>query len=122
MSQYVKRCLVVPAGWVELARSLSEGLAGPAGAGMFLFPLSPSGQEPATAYLTEGHIEPQFAALMEDPALLHAACQAADPPVDLPLSQCAALLSACDVSEDNPFAAMARMGLKPVLQDEIQGA
>lgn len=116
MSQYVKRCLVVPAGWVELARSLSEGLAGPAGAGMFLFPLSPTGEGEPTHYLTEGHIEQQFADLMEDPALLHAACQAAG--VDLPMSQCEALLSACDVSEEDPFTAMARMGLKPVMQEE----
>lgn len=115
---YVRRCMVVAAEWVDLARSLSEGLAGPAGAGMFLFPLSPTGAEPSTHFLTEGPIEPQFAALMEDPALLHAACQAADPPVDLPLSQCEALLAACDVSEDEPFAAMKRMGLKPVLQEE----
>lgn len=89
---------------------------------MFLFPLSPSGEGVPSHYLTEGPIAPEFAALMEDPARLHAACQAADPPVDLPLSQCEALLSACDVSEEEPFAAMARLGLKPVQTDEIQGA
>lgn len=119
MSQYVKRCMVVAAEWVDLARSLSEGLAGPAGAGMFLFPLSPTGAEPPTHYVTEGHIEEQFAALMEDPALLHAACQEAG--VTITLADCTALLAACDVSQDEPFAAMARMGLKPV-QTETQGA
>lgn len=114
---YVKRCMIVAAPYVETARSLAEGLAGTAGVGMFMFPLSSSGEEPPSHFLTEGHIEETFSVLITNSGALHQACQEAG--VELPLSYCEALLSACDVSEDNPFTAMERLALKPVLPEEI---
>lgn len=135
---YVRRCMVPSAEVVVLARFLSARLAeGGAGEGMFLFPTSPTGAEPATRFLTEGPIGAEFAAIIDtkDPAGLLYACRAKgltdadnrviDPDLAAIVGEgidftgpATHLLLSCDVSQDEPFAAMERMGLKPVLQEE----
>jgi hypothetical protein len=114
---YVCRYMQVAAEHAPLARSLTEALAGEAGRGMFTFALSPSGAAPATHYLTEGWIEPQFAALMVDPAALAAACEAAGAGVTR--AQIDALLAAAVIAESdgNPLARASEQGLLPVLGD-----
>jgi hypothetical protein len=109
---YVLRFMVVAAEHADLARSLSEALAGDAGKGMFSCPLSADGTEPTTHYLTEGWIEPQFAELMASPGALFAACQAAGAPVTS--EQVDALLASAVVaeSEGNPIAQAQALGLK----------
>ena len=122
---YAERCLIVPAAYAPLARALCSGLAeGGAGDGMFLTPLSTSGSLPATHYISQGMIDEAFATLLPltsfdaegvastapgQPDVIVALGQGA-----VTLAQVQALLAAVDVSVQDPFTAMARLGLKMV--------
>lgn len=109
---YVHRTLIVPAALAPQARTLCEQLAGPPGAGMFVTGLSATGTSPATHYVSSGKIEDTFAAVLSDPAVMQATCQKAG--ISVTLAACQALLGASDVSEDRPFDAMARLGIKMI--------
>lgn len=102
--------MIVPADLAPLARSLAAGLS-PGGVNMFTVGLSPNGQEPATHYVSTGYIATRFAECIADAALLHQACLAAEPPAEVTLAQCEALVSRSDVSAEEPFAAFARLTL-----------
>lgn len=106
---WVHRCLIVPAALRDTCAALCEQLAGQGGSGMFTTPLAPVGQTEATHYISVGLIEDTFAYLLDNPEALAQACQQAGLPVTL--AELQAILAACDVSEDQPEAAMARMGL-----------
>lgn len=112
---YVHRCLVVPAALAPQARLLTEQLAGPPGAGMFITPLSVTGAAPATHFISSGLIEDTFAAVLADPQTMFSVCQQAG--IGVTLAACQALLGASDVSEDQPFDALARLGLRLVAED-----
>jgi len=58
------RCLIVTDAHVQFAREMCAAVAGPAGAGMWTTPLSPSGAEPATHWISAGLISEDFAALL----------------------------------------------------------
>ena len=103
------RTMIVPAAHTPLARALSEGLAGNAGARMFTTELASTDAGPATHYISTGQIQEEFALMMADANLVFAACQAAGSPATL--AQVQAMLAASDVSEDEPFAAMTRLGM-----------
>lgn len=110
MTTYIHRCLIITASQQSLAQSLCEQLAGPAGANMFTTPLSSTGTAPATHYISAGMIEDSFAGTLANAETLHAVCQMKG--VVITLAECRALLSGADVSEDEPFDAMARRELK----------
>lgn len=112
---YVHRCLIVPAALAPQARLLTERLAGPPGAGMFITPLSPTGAAPPTHFISSGLIEDTFAAVLADPQTMFSVCQQAG--VDVTLAACQALLGASDVSENQPFDALARLNLRLVQSD-----
>ena len=62
----VLRTIIVPAALVTKARNLGAALA-PTGEGMYTTALSPTGNLPATHYVSSGLIaEPPFAALLGD--------------------------------------------------------
>lgn len=105
----VFRTMIVPADLAPLARALAAGLS-PGGVDMFLVPLSPTGAEPATHYVSTGYIGQQFAEAIASPETLHAACVEAGASVTL--EQCAALIAQSDVSEDDPFTAFERVGVR----------
>lgn len=107
---YTFRTMILPAEHVPMAQALAEGVSGPAGSGMWTTGLSASGEEPATHYVSTGMIGIEFAAMLVDADALYAACQSVGAPITL--EQCQALVSAADVSEEQPFDAFARMGLK----------
>lgn len=109
---YVHRCMIVLAAIAPQARSLCEQLAGPPGAGMFTTGLSASGSAPATHFVSSGPIEDTFAAVLVDPAVMAGACAQAG--ISLSMAACQALLSTSDVSDEEPFVAMDRLGLKLV--------
>lgn len=124
---WVHRCLIVPAEHVDLARVLCETLAGPGGAGMFTAPLSPTGQEPSTHFISSGAIEEPFAQLLPlltfppdaEPVLLPGqpeliAHLAAQQGMTVTPEQVQALLVASDVSDQEAFTALARLGLQIV--------
>lgn len=113
MTTYVQRCLIVPAPYAPLARALCNGLApGGSGSGMLATPVSATGSLPATHYISAGMIEDQFAALLPlgdapgQPETIVALAAGA-----VTLAQAKALLSAIDVTEQDPFTAMSRLGL-----------
>jgi hypothetical protein len=109
---WVQRTMIVTAAQAPLARALTAGLAGASGTNMFATPLSATGALPATHYISTGLIQDSFAALLEDADAVYAAAQQAGAPVTL--AQINALLTASDLSEDEPFAAMARLGVKMI--------
>ena len=129
MTTYVNRCLIVPAAYAPLARALCDGLApGGAGAGMLATPVSITGALPATHFIAQGMIEDAFAALLPltafddegnattapgQPETIVALAKGA-----VTLAQAKALLAAIDVTEQEPFAALARKGLK-LIQEAI---
>ena len=107
---YLHRTAITTASQAPLARSLCAQLAGPPGSGMFLTGLSASGAAPATHYVSAGQIDDSFAAALSNAAILYGACQQAG--IDVTQTQCTALLSSSDVSAEQPFAAIARLGLQ----------
>lgn len=119
---WTRRTMIVPAAVVTQARAMAEAASGPAGAGMWTTALSPTGQAPATHYISAGQIEQQFADLMplttfdEDGVPSTTPGQYADiaAATGTPVEQVQALLESCDVTELEPFVAMDRLGLKLV--------
>ncbi len=124
---WVFRTLIVPADQAALARSLCAGLAGAGGDGMFTTPLSAEGISPATHYISSGLIEQSFADLLPlliqtetgmekinqgQPEIIHAAAQQAG--LTLDQQDIERLLAAVDVSDQSPFEAMDRMGVRMV--------
>lgn len=129
---YTHRVIIVPAAFQQLAQGLCEAAAeGDAGKGMFTTPLSPDGTEPATHYISSGPIAAEFGDLLPlttfdedgvpttrpgDVATVEAIASQAG--IDLPAGTIAALFNAIDVTEQEPFAAMARLGLQIVQVSE----
>ena len=127
----IDRCIIIPASAQAKAQALCAGLAGQAGAGMFVVGLSASGNAPATHYISAGPISSDMAALLPctsvtqdaegngvitttpgQPAAVPAL--AAKAGITTTLAQINALYASIDVSDQEPFAAMARLGLQIV--------
>ena len=124
---YTFRTFIVPAVVVDMARAMCVGLAGPAGDGMFTTALSATGEAPATHYVSSGLISDEMAALLPlttvnpdgstttapgDPAyVVELAAQAG---ITVTVEQVAGLLASVDVSDQEGFAALTRLGLQMV--------
>jgi hypothetical protein len=102
MSTYVHRVMVVPASLVDLCRQLAASFE--SGSGMFMTALSPTGQAPATHYISSGSIWEQFADLLASPEALS---QGAGIPID----QAQAILGVCTVSDADPWSVLGELGL-----------
>lgn len=64
---WTHRLLIVPVDWKPLAKALAEGIAGrPETLAMWMAPFSPTGQLPATHYVSAGMIHDTFAELLGD--------------------------------------------------------
>lgn len=127
---FVHRCMIVPTEHVELARKLCETLAGPGGAGMFTTPLSTTGIDPATHYISSGMIESDFADLLPliefpsdaDP-VIHPGQpdlitqMATDQGMGVTVDEVQALLASVDVTEQPPTDALDRLGLAMAVED-----
>lgn len=107
---YVHRTLIVQAGKKATAQMICSTLAGEAGEDMFITPLSSDGNNPATHWISAGMIGEEFAGLLTDPNALYAACQQAGLPQTL--ADCQSLLDTSMVSDGEPFAVMASLGLQ----------
>ena len=131
MTVWTYRAIIVPDAQVTYARELSAAVAGPAGEGMFTAPLSATGQEPATHWISAGLISEDFAALLplttypEDAepittpgnpeavaALANEAGYTTTP------EQVQELFDASDVTEQEAHEVMARLGLQMVQPSE----
>ena len=125
------RTIIVPKAKQALSQSLCAGLAGNAGAGMFITGLSASGNAPATHYVSSGPISDEMAALLPCKSVTTGAegnqqitttpgmpeavpALAAKAGITATKAQITALYAAIDVSDQEPFAAMARLGLQMV--------
>lgn len=133
------RTLIIAAQDAPLAQSIASTLAGAAGTGMWTTPLSSDGAEPATHYVSTGYVTEQFAAMCPlatyeyqqldpdgpgvwvqtayvpgDAALVSAACAQADPPLTVSVAQVEAIYSRADVTEQEPYVAFGRLGLRIV--------
>ncbi len=122
------RTLIVPAANVALARSIGSSF-GPGGSGMWTTPLSASGSDPATHYISTGYVPPEYGFLVptqtwvqgEDgdwvlinstpgnPAAVYDHC--VETGVSCTQADIDALFAAADVTEQEPSTAKGRMGL-----------
>ncbi len=129
----VYRNLIVPADQAPLARLIAATLDPVNCSDMFTTGLSPTGDEPATHYISSGGISEGFAALV--PFTVWA--QEGDPPewvevshdpgkpvktyelclqagLEVTLEAIEVMYASADVTAENPWAAMSRMGLQLV--------
>lgn len=122
------RTLILPADVTPLAQQIAATLS-PGGVGMWTTGLSPDGTEPATHYISSGLIAPEFAHMVPEqfweqdeygawvqtgvtpgnPEAVTEACNAAG--LEVTLAQVDAVFDASDVTEQDAFTAMARLGL-----------
>lgn len=105
------RTLIVQANQVELAREVGASY-GAGGEGMFVTPLSSTGLYPATHYISSGLIGIEFASMLESPQGLVEG--AASLGVNIDLATAEHLLSNADISDEQPFVALERLGLKMI--------
>jgi hypothetical protein len=123
------RTLIIATAHVQLARDLAAAIDPAGSQGMFMTPLTNGNQ--ITHYISTGIVSDQFAmplpctqwAQDEEgawvqvshwPGMPEAIAQMAgqlDPPFPLEASEVAAAFAASDISEQEPFTAMGRMGL-----------
>ena len=123
------RTIIVPKAKQALSQSLCAGLAGNAGAGMFITGLSTTGNAPATHYISSGLISDDMAYLLPctsvdaegvattdpgHPELVPAL--AAEKEITVSLAVVNALYAAIDVSDQDAMAALDRLGLKLIQQ------
>jgi hypothetical protein len=128
------RTLILSAAVTPLAQQIASTLS-PAGAGMWTTPLAPSTEGPATHYISTGYISSEFAhmvpcqAWVQDeggawvvaevtpgsPEAVTQACNALGMAVTL--AEVQAVFAGADVSAQEPFVAMGRMGLVMVSAD-----
>jgi hypothetical protein len=125
------RTIVIPASVQPNARALCKGLAGVPGDGMFVTGLSATGKAPATHYISSGVISADMAALLPcktvttdkdgkttvitAPGMPDAVpALATKAGISTTRTKINALYTSIDVSDQPPFEAMARLGLKLV--------
>ena len=129
---WLYRNLIISAAQRDLAADICSTLAGAGGSGMFITALSADGAEPATHYISSGLIEDRFAALLPLDALVDDVWtrtyegmastvvqlyNEAKPDTPITLEQVQAVFAGADVCEEEPQAAMARLGLQMVQPD-----
>lgn len=123
------RTLIVTADSAPLAREIAASF-GPGGVGMWTTPLSASGLDPATHYISSGYIPAEFVSLAPsttwtqdeegdwivvdhypgDAATVYAYATQAG--IDCTLEDVEGVFSRSDCSPQEPFVAMGRMGLQ----------
>jgi hypothetical protein len=140
------RTIIIPADQADLARTLAATLDPAHSAGMFETPLSATGEAPATHYISTGFIGQGFAGLVplatwaqqpaaqddEPPewvqidyqpgnsATLLALCEKEG--VTVTLEEIYALFAGADVTEQDPWTAIGRLGLMIVQPEGAQDA
>ena len=135
----VFRTMIVPAGQQALAQQVATTVAPVAGQNMWTTPLSPDGEEPATAFVSTGYIAPEWDVLMPvqtweqdeqgdwvqtaayagDAEQLFAIIQAEDPDTTITLPQIVGLFATCDVTTQDPWVAFQRLGLQ-IVQSPVE--
>lgn len=129
------RTLILPANVTPLAQEIAATLS-PGGTGMWITGLSATGLPPATHYVSTGFIPPEFAHMVPEqfwiqdeegqwvqtgsnpgnPVAVYEACTAAG--MTVTLEQVDAIFAVADVTEQEPFVAMGRLGVM-IVQEPI---
>lgn len=112
MTDWTHRSIVVSAAIASNARSLAAQV--PGGAGMWITPLSPTGQAPATHYISSGKIWLEFALMLSSPEEMVAGATRYGLTPSIDLATATYLLSQADISTEDGFTAMAQLGLQMV--------
>jgi len=108
------KTMIINASIAEQARALADQFS-PAAQGMWTTPLSATDSYPATHYISTGMIGDEFASMLESAqGLVDGAAQLG---VAIDLATAEYMLSNADISDEEPFFAMARLGLKIVNVD-----
>ncbi len=127
--------LIVTAADAPTSRAIAAAF-GPGGVGMFSTPLSASGLDPVTHYISTGYIPAEFVALSPmatweqdedgnwvqtdyypgDAASVYGFCQQEGLPYTL--AEIEGVFARSDVSHQEPFVALNRMGLKIINPSE----
>ena len=110
------RTMIVQADDVVLAREIASSF-GTGGEGMWTTPLSSTGLYPATHYISTGFIPPEFANLLTDTQALYDI--ATEQGVVCTLAQVEQLVNNSDITEEEPFVAMFRLGLMMVSSEGV---
>lgn len=110
MIMWVQRCLIVPAAYADLAKSLCKELSG--WDGLFESGLSADGSLPATHYVSNGLIEKDFAELLLSPGDVYALAVQRGIPVTL--EQITGVLSASTISAESFDDVSRSLGLKSI--------
>ena len=137
MTNYLHRCLLVPASFAPTVRALCNGM-GPGGSGsnMFLVGLSPTGNLPETHFISAGMQGDDFCALLplttfvstqtapgvapqvtssttpgQPATIVYLAGKAG---ITVTLAQITAILSAVEITEEDWEVAIARRGLQVI--------
>ena len=122
------RTLILTAEVTPLAQQIAATLS-PAGTNMWTTGLSADGAEPATHFISTGYIGEDFAHMVPcqtweqadgqwtqtgsvpgSPEAVYQACVAAG--MEVTLAEIEAVFAAADVTEQEPFTAMGRLGLQ----------
>ena len=127
---FIHRTMIVPAAFVDTSKGLCKGLAGDAGDRMFITALGQSASGPVTHYISAGYISAEMADFMPwaqastdpvtrittvsrksqgQPDLVRT--EAAKKNMPVTTAKVTQLFDAIDVSDQEPFVAMARLGL-----------
>ncbi len=129
------RTLIIVSDAADLARKIAATLS-PAGAGMWTTGLSPNGKQPASHYISTGYITEEFGYMVPqqiylqdeygawqlaetlpgNPEAVTQACNAAG--LEVTLEQVQAIFDTADVTDQDPFTAMQRLGLSLVQPEE----
>ena len=116
------RTIIVSDAYIDLARTITETLAPVGGKGMYSTGLSADGTAPATHWIISGFIDADYAALLPRdgaggyPEMIVQMCADAD--FDVALADVEAMLAASDVTTEEPFTALARLGLQIIQTEE----
>lgn len=111
----VFRTMIVPEPYATLAAVVAAAVSETA-AGMFETPLAPRGGALPTHRISSGWGDAAVPATLQDAEAAHAACIAAGHYVQP--AHCAAMSAAIDITEQDPHAAMARLGLELLAAEE----
>ena len=133
MTIYTNLTIILPKAAQALAQALCTAAAGEAGVGMFTTGLSATGESPATHYISTGAVEEKFAAILplstisQNGEAQEVTRSAGDIDAVIQLAKGAGqavdaktiggLFAALDVTAQDPFAAMARLGLQLVTDE-----
>ncbi|GEM_PF-1660779 len=129
--------LIVEDAEVALARTVAATMS-PGGVGMWTTPLSATGQLPATHWISTGWVPAGWQAIVPtqtweqaedgtwtetgstpgDPDAVLAACEAAG--LEVTAAEIAALFAAADVTAQDPWVAMGRLGLQLLSSSDVE--